>query len=61
VLILPVNIKNILFLHQFNKFKKMKFIKILLLSMFTLTMAAQTVAKKAPLTDQELKRWSHLD
>lgn len=39
----------------------MKFIKILLLSMFTLTMAAQTVAKKTPLTDQELKRWSHLD
>ena len=29
--------------------------------MFTLTMAAQTVAKKTPLTDQELKRWSHLD
>jgi hypothetical protein len=39
----------------------MKFIKTLLLSMFTLTMAAQTVAKKTPLTDQELKRWSHLD
>ena len=39
----------------------MKFIKILLLSMFTLTMSAQIVAKKAPLTDQELKRWSHLD
>ena len=39
----------------------MKFIKILLLSMFTLTMAAQTVAKKTPLSDQELKRWSHLD
>jgi subtilisin family serine protease len=61
VLILPITIKNILFLHQFNKFKKMKFIKILLLSMFTLTMSAQIVAKKAPLTDQELKRWSHLD
>ena len=29
--------------------------------MFTLTMAAQKVAKKTPLTDQELKRWSHLD
>ena len=29
--------------------------------MFTLTMAAQTVAKKTPLLDQELKRWSHLD
>ena len=29
--------------------------------MFTLTMSAQIVAKKAPLTDQELKRWSHLD
>ena len=31
------------------------------MSMFTLTMSAQIVAKKAPLTDQELKRWSHLD
>jgi len=43
----------------------MKFIKILLLSLFSLTMFAQTasnpLAKKAPLTDQELKRWSHLD
>jgi subtilisin family serine protease len=39
----------------------MKFIKILLLSMFTLTISAQIVAKKTPLTDQELKRWSHLD
>ncbi|MCF6131414.1 S8 family peptidase [Flavobacterium wongokense] len=43
----------------------MKFIKIFVLSMFTLTMVAQTAdksfAKKAPLTDSELKRWSHLD
>ncbi len=29
--------------------------------MFTLTMSAQIVAKKIPLTDKELKRWSHLD
>lgn len=29
--------------------------------MFTLTISAQIVAKKTPLTDQELKRWSHLD
>lgn len=43
----------------------MKFIKIFVLSMFSLTMFAQTAvnpsAKKSPLTDQELKRWSHLD
>ena len=36
-----------------------------MLSLFSLTMFAQTatnpLAKKAPLTDQELKRWSHLD
>lgn len=38
----------------------MKFIKILVLSLFSLTMFAQT-AKKTPLTDLELKRWSHLD
>ncbi|WP_293891917.1 S8 family peptidase [Flavobacterium sp.] len=43
----------------------MKFIKILVLSLFSLTMFAQTatnpLAKKTPLTDQQLKRWSHLD
>ncbi|HNP32030.1 MAG TPA: S8 family peptidase [Flavobacterium sp.] len=38
----------------------MKFIKIFVLSLFSLTMFAQT-AKKSPLTDSELKRWSHLD
>ena len=43
----------------------MKFIKTLFLSMFSLTMFAQTAtnpsAKKTPLTETELKRWSHLD
>ena len=43
----------------------MKFIKIFLFSLFSLTMFAQTTdksfAKKSPLTDAELKRWSHLD
>ena len=43
----------------------MKFIKVLFLSLFSMTMFAQTAitssAKKTPLTDLELKRWSHLD
>ena len=43
----------------------MKFIKIFVLSLFSLTTIAQTAtnlsAKKTPLTDSELKRWSHLD
>jgi subtilisin family serine protease len=43
----------------------MKFIKIIVLSMFSLSVFAQqssqNFTKKAPLTDQELKRWSHLD
>lgn len=43
----------------------MKFIKILVLSLFSVTMFAQTVnnplTKKAPLTELQLKRWSHLD
>ena len=43
----------------------MKVIHFLLLSMFSLSIYAQGTAqnftKKAPLTDTELKRWSHLD
>jgi subtilisin family serine protease len=43
----------------------MKFIKLLMLSFFSLTTFSQTTespfVKKAPLTDLELKRWSHLD
>jgi len=43
----------------------MKFLKILLLSLFSLSLFAQEtskpIAKKSPLTEQELKRWSHLD
>ena len=43
----------------------MKFIKIFVLSLFSLTMAAQTadksLAKKGALTEQQLQRWSHLD
>lgn len=43
----------------------MKILNILLLSMFSLSIYAQETnpnfTKKAPLTDQELKRWSHLD
>jgi len=43
----------------------MKLIKIALLSLFSLTMTAQTAdksfTKKAPLTENELQRWSHLD
>jgi subtilisin family serine protease len=43
----------------------MKLIKIAVLSLFSLAMTAQTVdktlAKKTPLTENELQRWSHLD
>ncbi|TBX71177.1 peptidase S8 [Flavobacterium silvisoli] len=43
----------------------MKFIKIFVLSLFSLTVAAQTadksLAKKGTLTEQQLQRWSHLD
>jgi subtilisin family serine protease len=43
----------------------MKFIKILVMSMFSLTMVAQSadksLAKKGELTEQQLQRWSHLD
>lgn len=43
----------------------MKLIKIAVLSLFSLAMTAQTadksLAKKAPLTENELQRWSHLD
>ena len=43
----------------------MKFIKILTLSLFSLTIFAQqptqNLAKKTPLTEQQLQRWSHLD
>jgi cell wall-associated protease len=43
----------------------MKFIKIFILSLFSLAVTAQTIdkslTKKAPLTEQQLQRWSHLD
>ena len=43
----------------------MKLIKIFALSVVSLTMTAQTadksLTKKAPLTEQQLQRWSHLD
>jgi cell wall-associated protease len=43
----------------------MKLIKIAVLSLFSLTITAQTadksLTKKAPLTENELQRWSHLD
>ena len=43
----------------------MKVLHFLLLSLFSLTINAQTsnqnFTKKTPLTDQQLKRWSHLD
>jgi len=43
----------------------MKFIKIFVLSLFSLTVTAQTadksLAKKGTLTEQQLQRWSHLD
>jgi subtilisin family serine protease len=43
----------------------MKFIKIFVLSLFSLTVTAQTadksLAKKVELTEQQLQRWSHLD
>jgi subtilisin family serine protease len=43
----------------------MKFIKIIVMSMFSLTIFAQTAdksfAKKGELTEQQLQRWSHLD
>lgn len=42
----------------------MRILHFLLLSMFSLSMyaqPAQNYAKKAPLTDDQLKRWSHLD
>ncbi|MGV3697768.1 S8 family peptidase [Flavobacterium sp.] len=43
----------------------MRILQFLLVSLFSLTIYAQTSSqnftKKAPLTDQELKRWSHLD
>ena len=43
----------------------MRILQLLLVSMFSLAISAQTSSqnytKKAPLTDSELKRWSHLD
>jgi cell wall-associated protease len=43
----------------------MKFIKIFILSLFSLAVTAQTIdkslTKKVPLTEQQLQRWSHLD
>jgi subtilisin family serine protease len=43
----------------------MKIFQFLLLSLFSLTITAQTIdkslTKKAPLTEQQLQRWSHLD
>ena len=43
----------------------MKFLQFLLISMFSLSLFAQETTqnftKKAPLTEQELQRWSHLD
>lgn len=42
----------------------MKVLQFLLISMFSLTVFAQTaqpVARKTPLTEQQLQRWSHLD
>lgn len=48
---------------QIQKKMKMRILYVLLISMFSLTINAQTenLSKKAPLTDTELKRWSHLD
>ncbi|MFM2213128.1 MAG: hypothetical protein RL427_391 [Bacteroidota bacterium] len=58
-------IKPIIFIPFTKKQLQMKLIKIAVLSLFSLTMTAQTAdksfTKKAPLTENELQRWSHLD
>ncbi len=65
MLIIYDDLKKILFLQQIRNYPTMRGIHFLLLSLFSLTIygqgTAQNFTKKSALTEQQLKRWSHLD